>query len=111
MYTIMQLNASRAEQEEDVKHKLKELYYSLQPGEIIREAFGGKDEPADKKNFLQSALTMGRSFFINKVFNKKHSVKGFLLSNAIEKAADLAIGGKAKLILKGVRALGRFFKK
>jgi hypothetical protein len=111
MRTIMQVNASRVQQEEDVKHKLKEIYYSLQPAELLRNALGSEGNEPIKKNFAQSALSIGKNFLINKVFNRGNSVKGFLVSTALGKVADYAIGGKAKLIIKGVSALGGLIKK
>ena len=89
MYTIMQLNASRAEQEEEVKYKLKELYYSFQPVTLLKKVLSNKNHgPEIKKNLAQSALSVGTDFLISKVFKRGSSVKGYLLSLAMEKVAN-----------------------
>ena len=112
MYTIMQLNASRAEQEEEVKHKLKEIYYSFQPVTLLKNVLSNKTQgPEIKKNLVQSALAVGTDFLISKVFKRGASVKGFLLSLAMEKVADYALSGKSKFITNGVKKVNGLIKK
>ena len=111
MYTIMQVNASRSEQEEDIKHKLKEIYYSFQSMTLIKNAFKNKNHASEiPKGVAQSALSLGANFLINKVI-KRSSIKGYLLSLAMEKAADYAMSGKLPLITNGINKLGGLIKK
>lgn len=111
VYTIMQLNASRAQQEDEVKHKLKEIYYSFQPGELLKKIFSKENKPKIQKNIAQSALSVGTNFLINKVFKSSVSIKGYLLSLAMEKVADYAISGKSKFLKNGAGKIGGFFQK
>ena len=107
----MHVNASKVQQEQDIKHKLKEVYYSLYPSELLRNALGSKENSPARKNFVQSALSIGKNFFVNKVFNRGNSVKGFLFSAAIGKVTDYVIAGRAGLIINGARRLGALAKK
>lgn len=112
MYTIMQLNASRVEQEEEVKHKLKEVYYSFQPVTLLKNVFRNNTHgPEIKKNLSQSALSLGTSFLISKVLKRGVSVKGYLLSLAMEKVADYALSGKSEFITNGVEKVNSLIKK
>jgi hypothetical protein len=100
MYTIMQVNASRVQQEDDLKHKIKEIYYSLHPAELLKSAFSSKNhESKIPKSIKQSALSLGTNFLIGKLFRSKGSIKGYLLSLAMKKVIDYAMSGKSKFIL------------
>lgn len=108
----MQVNAARAEQEEEVKHKLKEAYYSYKPLTLIKRAFKNKNQEAkNPKKLTQSVLTLGTNFLIGKVLKRGLSVKGYLLSLAMEKVADYALSGKSTIIRNGVNKLGGLIKK
>ena len=112
MHTIMHVNASRVQQEQDLKYKLKELYYSFQPATLLKKAFSKKNHDSEiPKGIAQSALAMGTNFLIGKVFKRGASVKGYLLSLAMEKAADYALSGKSTWITKGIGKLGNLIKK
>jgi hypothetical protein len=100
MYTIMQVNASRVQQEDDLKHKIKEIYYSLHPAELLKSAFNSKNnESRIPKSIKQSALSLGTNFLIGKLFRSRGSIKGYLLSLAMKKVTDYAMSGKFKFIL------------
>ena len=112
MHTIMHVNASRVQQEQDMKYKLKEIYYSFQPAELLKKAFGNKGNDVEiPKGIAQSALVMGTNFLISKVFKRGASVKGYLLSLAMEKVADYALSGKSTFITEGVNKLGSLIQK
>ncbi len=112
MYAIMQVNASRVQQEDDLKHKIKEIYYSLQPAELLRSAFSRKNNaPKIQKDIKQSALSLGANFLISKLLRSGGSVQGYLLSLAMEKVADYAMSGKSEFIKNGVEQVSGLIKK
>jgi hypothetical protein len=91
---------------------LKELYYSFQPLTLLKSAFSNKTHgPGIKKNITQFVLSVGTGFLISKVFRKGGSVKGYLLSLAMEKIADYALSGKSKFITTGVEKVSGLIKK
>jgi len=112
MYTIMQVNASRAEQEDEIKYHLKEIYYSFQPVTLVKNALKNVlHNPETKKNLAQTALAIGTDFLISKFFKKSGSLKGFLSSVVMEKVADFAINSKSEFISNGIGKLSDLFKK
>jgi hypothetical protein len=112
MYTIMQVNAARADQEDEVKYKLKELYYSLQPATLLKQAFGKiLHSPDTQKNLAQTGLALGTEFLISKIFKRGGSVKGFLTSLLVEKVASYALNSKSEFISNGIGKLGGLLKK
>jgi len=112
MYAIMQVNASKAEQEEEIKYQLKEIYYSFQPATLVKNALkSAMHNPETQKNLAQAALEIGTDFIISKVFKKSNSLKGFLTSILMEKVAGFAFNGKSEFINNGIDKLGDLFKK
>jgi hypothetical protein len=56
MYTIMQLNASRAEQEQEIKQKAKEIYFSLTPATLLKNTMTKvMHHPETRKKLIQVA--------------------------------------------------------
>jgi hypothetical protein len=111
MYTIMQINASRVQQEDDLKHKIKEIYYSFQPAELLKSAFSRKDHGSKiPKNMMQSALSLGTNLLISKLFRRGGSIKRYLLSLAMEKITGYAMSGRSKFITNGVNKLDGLIK-
>lgn len=111
-YAIMQINASRVEQEEEIKYQLKEIYYSFQPATLIKNALkSALHNPETQKNLAQTALEIGTDFIISKVFKKGNSLKGFLTSVLMEKVASIAFNGQSEFINNGIDKLGGLFKK
>lgn len=112
MHSIMQLNASKAEQEEEIKYQLKEIYYSFEPSTLVKNALkNALHNPETQKNLAQTALEIGTDFIISKVFKKGNSIKGFVSSILMEKVASFAINGKSELINNGIEKLGNLFKR
>ena len=111
MYTIMQVNAARAEQEVEIKHQAKEIYYSLQPAVLIKKAVGNiLHSPETQKNIAQSALALGTEFLISKFFKRGASIKGFLSSVVVGKIADYAFNGKSDFISDGIGKISNLLK-
>jgi hypothetical protein len=112
MHTIMHVNASRVEQEEEMKFQLKEIYYSFQPATLVKNALkSALHNPETQKTLAQTALSIGTDFLISKFFKKGSSMKGFVSSVVLEKVADFALNGKSELINNSIQKLGGLFKK
>ena len=112
MYTIMQLNAAKAEQEDEIKYQMKELYYSLQPSVLIRKAINNvMHSPDTQKNLAQAGMALGTEFLISKLFKRGTSIKGFLSSLIVNKIADYALNSKSDFINNGINKLGDLFKR
>jgi hypothetical protein len=108
----MQVNAARAEQEDEIKHHMKELYYSLQPAVLIKKAVGNiLHAPETPKNIAQAGIALGTEFLISKVFKRGASVKGFLSSLIVNKIADYAINSKSDFISNGIEKIGSVLKR
>jgi hypothetical protein len=112
MHTIMHVNASKVDQEEEMKYQLKEIYYSFQPATLVKNALkSALHNPETQKTLAQTALSIGTDFLISKFFRKGSSVKGFVSSVVMEKVADFALNGKSEFINNGIQKLGDLFKK
>jgi hypothetical protein len=112
MYSIMQVNAARVEQEDEIKHKVKEIYYSLQPATLIKKAVESvMHSPETKKSLAQVGLAMGTDFLVSKLFKKGTSLKGFLSSMVVGKIADYALNSKSDFINNGISKIGNLLKK
>lgn len=111
MHTIMHVNASRVQQETDIKHQLKEIYYSIQPAALMKKAMGSViDSPEIRKNVAQSAMSLGAEFLIGKLFRRGSSLKGFISSLVVEKVAEYALNKQPDLLKNGLGKLGDLFK-
>lgn len=111
MYTIMQVNSARAEQEEEIKHKFKELYYELHPSVLLKKAVGKLlHTPEVPQKLLQSGLALGADFIIGRMFKKSASIKGYLTSMIVEKVADYALNSKSEFIQNGIGKIGKLLK-
>ncbi len=112
MYAIMQLNASRAEQEDKIKYQFKEIYYSLQPSELIKKAMAKLvGSPETQKTIAQAGVALVSEFLISKFFKKGTTVKGFLSSIIVGKIADYALNGNSEFIANGWNKITEVFKK
>jgi hypothetical protein len=112
MYTIMQVNAARAEQEEEIKYKVKEIYYSLQPATLIKKAVENvMHSPETQKSLAQVGIAMGTDFLISKFFKKGTSLKSFVSSLIVEKIADYALHSNSGFISNGISKIGSLLKK
>ncbi len=112
MYAIMQVNASRAEQEDEIKHQVKEIYYSFQPATLIKNAVGNiMDSPETKKSLTQLGLSFGADFLISKFFKRGSSMKGFLSSMVVEKIADYALRSQPDFITNGISKITNLLKR
>lgn len=110
-YTIMQVNAARAEQEDEIKYKLKEVYYSLQPATLIKKAVENvMHSPETQKSLAQVGIAMGTDFLISKFFKRGNSIKGFFSSMIVEKIADYALNSKSDFFQNGISKIGNLLK-
>ena len=111
MYTIMQVNAARADQEEEIKHKFKEIYYELQPAALVKKAFGKLlHTPEVPQKLLHTGLALGADFIIGRLFKKSASIKGYLTSMIVEKVADYALNSKSEFVQSGIGKIGNLLK-
>jgi hypothetical protein len=112
MYTIMQVNAARAEQEVEIKQQVKEIYYSIQPATLIKKAVENVlHSPDTQKSLAQVGIAMGTDFLISKFFKRGTSLKGFFSSMVVEKIADYALNSKSDFINNGISKIGNLLKK
>ena len=112
MYTIMQINASKAEQEEDIKYQIKEIYYSFQPATLVKNALKNVLHNTEvKKDLAQTVLALGTDFIISKIFRKGTSFKGFVSLIVMEKIVVFALNSNSEFINKGIEKLSDLFKK
>jgi hypothetical protein len=112
MHTIMRVNASRAEQEDEIKYQVKEIYYSLQPATLIKKAVENvMHSPETQQSLAQVGIAMGANFLISKFFKKGNSLKGFFSSMVVEKIADSVLHGESHFINNGITKIGNLLKK
>lgn len=101
-HAIMQLNSELASQELVVRHRLKELYYSLQLSTVIRRTV--KDITQDKEvtsSALQAGIDIGSGFLLDKMLLRKgYGIKSYLVNIGLKKLVSfLASGGKLRKVL------------
>lgn len=112
MYAIMQVNAAKAEQEEEIRYQVKEIYYSLQPATLIKKAVENvMHSPETQKSLAQVGIAMGTDFLISKFFKRGTSLKSFFSSIVVEKIADYALNSKSDFINNGLSKIGDLLKK
>lgn len=110
---IMRLNQRRAEQEEVLRQNFKEIYFSLHPVEILRNAVGKIKGSPETQNGVaagvaKAGLGLGASFLLNKLLKNKG---GFLASLLVEKASNLIANKSSGPVMAGVAKLVAFFTK
>lgn len=103
---IMKLNYRRAEQEEEIKHNLKELYYSFHPLTIIKNGLGSILHTPEIKDDIKSiGVNMGVDYLVGRLFKRGSSIKGFIASMVVEKLAEKLFSNNPGLLKNGLSKL------
>lgn len=111
-HRIMHLNARKVEQEAEIKHHIKELYYSLQPTELIKSVFKKVTGSEEKKSDLKkTGLALGADFLIGRLLGRSSSIKGFVSSIIVEKVASYVMNNHSDAISNGISKLKGLLKK
>ncbi len=111
-HRIMKLNYLRAEQELAIKRNIKELMYSVHPSAILKNVVDTISEDKEASHSLKSiGLNLGKDFIINKLFGRNGSVKGFITTLLMKKAADYVINNHPNLISTGISKVQKYFEK
>ncbi|MEO6902212.1 MAG: hypothetical protein ABI315_03565 [Bacteroidia bacterium] len=86
---IMKLNYKREEQEEEIKYKIKELYYSFHPLTIIKSGLDSiLHTPEINEDIKTIGVNVGIDYIVGRLFKRSSSIKGFLASIVVEKLAE-----------------------
>jgi len=101
-YKIQQLQAKLYQQEERIKHTVKEIHYSFHLSNLVKSAVHNLNEdPEFKGNALEAALNFGGQFLLDKImFRKGTGIKGYLVNAGLKKLLSAVISGKKDSILK-----------
>jgi hypothetical protein len=94
---IVRLEQKRKEQEQDLSAHFKHTYQSLQPINLLKNAFQGiTSSPSTKGNLLKAALGLGAGFLSKKLFfGGSSSVFKKLLGTAVEFGVAKAVTNKS----------------
>ncbi len=108
---IMQLNSLKEEQELIIKHNVKEVVYSMHPSVILKNMVNKlSGDPEAKSDLKTLGLNLGKDFLLAKLFGKGVSIKSFITSILVRKAADYVITNHSDLIAAGIGKLEDFIK-
>lgn len=111
-HQIMQLNAKKEEQEELIKHQVKELYYSIHPATILQNAITEVSENTKMhNNIAKVGLTAVTDYIIGKIFRRNSSIRGYFSSIAVEKITEFVLSKHPNLISKGWHKIRGLFKR
>ncbi|MDQ3046227.1 MAG: hypothetical protein M3R27_01670 [Bacteroidota bacterium] len=110
-HRIMHLNAKRVAQEDDLKHDIKELYYSIHPATLLNKAFNTDSDTGSSNGLAKAGLGIGTDFLIGKLVGRSSSIKGFISSLVLEKVAGYVINNHADTITAGIGKIKGFFTK
>lgn len=105
-FRIMQLRSEKLSQEIEIKHSVKELVYTLNPINMVKDSFRSLTQDKETKfDIAKTGLNLGANFILDKVLGRNKSIKGFLTSIAIEKISGLLINKNAPKIIAGIGKL------
>ena len=109
---IMHLNAKKEEQEEAIKNNVKELFYSIHPAHMLKNAVAdlAKDEGL-RADLGKLGLTLGADFLAGKLFGKHRSVKSYLSGFVFQKLATHFVHEYQDLISEGFHRIRSIFRK
>ena len=110
---IMKLNYKKAEQEEEIKFHIKELYYSFHPLTIIKNGLNSVlHTPEITDDIKNVGVNVGLDYLIGRIFKRSTSIKGFITSMIVEKLAEKLLTKNPDLIKNGINIvadlIGRF---
>jgi hypothetical protein len=108
----MRLNQKRALQEETLKKNFRELYYSLHPVEIIKNAVTRiKDSPEAKSSLVGRIARMGLGFGVSFLFKKLLNNKGAIASFIAEKVSSMVAHKSSNPFSSVMDKIASFFGK
>jgi len=109
---IMHLNSLAAEQELAIKRNIKELAYSMQPSQMIKNFVSKFTHDEETMNGVkQSGFALGRDFLVSKIFGGKITLKGFLTQVVMKKAIDYVVHNHSDKLVNGFKKLESFLEK
>jgi hypothetical protein len=109
-FKIMQLNSLRAQQEIELKKGITELYQSMHPLSLLRNTLS--EFASDKQVQFDAAkigLNLGSDFLIGKILGSNTSIKKYLSSLVLQKAADYVLNNHPEKIAWGVEKITHLF--
>jgi hypothetical protein len=110
-HRIMKLNNLKEEQELVIKRNVRELIYSIHPSMLVKNLISKFSGDSEAKSDLKSiGLNLGKDFVISKIFGKGGSLKGFISSLLVRKAADYVITNHSDKIATGINKVQGYFK-
>lgn len=91
---IARLELQKEVQEQLLKDNLKELSCFVQPGAVLKRAFGKMKEDSElQQNAVKASLDLGAQFLLDKLMLRKGmGVKSYFVNMALKKIASFVIG-------------------
>jgi hypothetical protein len=107
---IMHLSAEKEEQENVIKRNVKELYYSIHPAHMLKEAIHDltKDEGL-KGDAKKLGLELGTDFIARKFFGRKLTLKSYLSSVVLNRLAGHLLEEYKEVISGGIQRIRSVF--
>jgi hypothetical protein len=109
---IMRLNQKKAVQEEALRKNFRELYYSLHPVEIIKNAVSRIKESSEAKSGLVSGIArMGLGVGASFLFKKLLKNRGLITSFLAEKVGSMMASKSSGPVSSVLNKIASFFGK
>lgn len=106
---IQEVRVSKDHQEAELKASFQDLVHALSPLEVVKSSIHGLvNNKGIQFDLLKGGMNLGADFLIEKVFNKKGSIKGYLSSVLLEKVSSSLIQKHAGDMIVGIASV---FKK
>ncbi len=103
MLHIQEVKKSINIQEVELKESFQDLIHDLSPLEVAKSSIHGLvNDKGVQFDLLKGGMTLGVDYLIEKIFNKKGSIKGFLSSVFLEKVSSSFIQTNADSIIVGI---------
>lgn len=90
---IARLELQKEMQEELLKDNLRELSYFIQPGVILKRAFGKlKDDTELQQNAVKTSLNLGAQFLLDKLMLRKGTgLKSYFMNMVLKRIVSFVI--------------------
>jgi hypothetical protein len=109
---IMQLEALKDQQEQELRSSIRELYSAIDPVSMIKKTVTKLAEDKEvQQGVAQMGLKLGTDYLIGKIIGKNDSIRKYISSIFVEKAANYIISNHSDKLLSGVQHLIGFIKK
>ena len=109
-YRIMKLNNLKEEQEQAIKRNVRELVYSLHPSMMVKNLLNKLTSEPEQGSLKSAAVNLGKDFLISRLFGKGGSIKGFITSLIVKKAADYLMDRHPDAISNGIQKVQGYIK-